>query len=81
MKVKVQVGEWMSVYHTVVGWIDIPDEVPVIEENIMFYIDENGVDIEKEDVDWSTVTHEEWDNESLKILEQQPDIENQKDKK
>lgn len=79
MKVKVQVGEWMAVYHTVVGWVDIPDEVPLTEANAMFYIDENGVDIEKEDIDWSTVTHEEWDSEGLKILDLQPDTENQKD--
>jgi len=73
MKVKVQVGEWIAVYHNVVGWIDIPDEIPVTEANAMFYINEEGVDIEKEDVDWSTLTHEEWDDESIKILETQKD--------
>lgn len=75
MKVKVQVDEWIAVRHNVVGWIEIPDEIPATEENAMFYIGENGVDIEKEDIDWGSVVHEEWDNETLKILEIQPDDE------
>lgn len=81
MKVKVQVDEWIAVRHNVVGWIEIPDEVTATEENTMLYIYENGVDIEEEDIDWGSVIHEEWDKETLKILEQQPDMENQKDEK
>lgn len=81
MQVKVQIGEWIAVYHTVVGWVEIPDDQPINEENVLFYAEENGVDIEKEDVDWSTVTHEEWDSDSVKILEEQSDIINITEKK
>lgn len=78
MKVKVQVDEWIAVRHNVVGWVEMPDEVTATEANVMFYIGENGIDIEKEDIDWGSVVHEEWDNETLKILETQPDEEGEK---
>ena len=69
-QVKIQIGEWIAVYHTVVGYVSIPEDQPINKENVLFYANEDGVDIENEDVDWSTVTHEEWDSDSVKILEQ-----------
>ena len=73
MLVKVKVGEWINVYHDMVGWVELPDDQEINETNVKNAIEENGVDIEKEDLDWTTEDHEKWDFEGLKILETQKD--------
>lgn len=69
MQVKVEMGEWLTVYQRFVGWVEIPDGEKVSEENIKKYIDEKGVDFEKNEYDWTTEEHEDWDFDGLKVLD------------
>ena len=69
MKVKIEMGEWVSVYQRFVGWVDIPDDQEITPETIEEAINNKGVDYEKNDYDWTTEDHEEWDFDDYKVLD------------
>lgn len=69
MLVKIEMGEWISVYQRFVGWIEMPDNKEITPKNIEQAIDKKGIDFEKNEYDWTTEDHEDWDFDGLKILD------------
>lgn len=65
---KIQYGEWVSVYETVVAYID--SDVEPTKENLQELIEKNGVDYCMEDFDWTTQESEELDLQPFEILEE-----------
>lgn len=69
MLVKVEMGEWVNVYHRFVGWVEMPDNEEITPENLEKAIDNKGVDFEKDEYDWTTEDHDEWDFDGFEILD------------
>lgn len=73
---KVQIGEWVSVYSTQTIVIDTDKKIDnMTPEQLARLLDEDDkttFEIAKEDFDWSTEEHEDWDrNNEFKILDKQ----------
>lgn len=65
MKYKILAGEWVSVYSTQTLIVDTDKDLESLtSEQIVDLLesdDNTTYEIEKEDFDWSTEEHEEWD--------------------
>lgn len=73
---KIQIGEWVKVYSTQTLVIDTDDTLDkMTAKQLANYIDNSNaiqsrVEIVKEDFDWTTEEHEDWDRQGeVKILE------------
>ena len=73
---KIQIGEWVNVYSTQTLVIDTNAKLDnMTAEQLANFIDtsnanESRVEVVKEDFDWTTEEHEDWDRQGeVKILE------------
>lgn len=71
---KIQIGEWVSVYSTQTVVIDTDAKLDDMSaEQLANFIDtsnanESRVEIIKEDFDWTTEEHEDWDRQGEVII-------------
>ena len=73
---KILVGEWVSVYSTQTLVVDTDKKIDnMTAEQLARLLDEDdgtSFEVAKEDFDWSTEEHEDWDrNGEFKILDKQ----------
>lgn len=72
---KIQIGEWVNVYSTQTLVIDTDAKLDNMSpEKLANFLDTTNdhIEVSKEDFDWSTEEHEDWDrNGEFKILEKQ----------
>ena len=70
---KIQIGEWVNVYSTQTLIIDTDKKLDnMTAEQLANYLDltTDSVEYNKEDFDWTTEEHEDWDRQGeVKILE------------
>ena len=72
-KYKIQIGEWVNVYSTQTLVIDTDKKLDnMTAEQLANYLDltTDNVEHSKEDFDWTTEEHEDWDRQGeVKILD------------
>lgn len=72
---KILIGEWVSVYSTQTLFVDTNAKLDNMSpEKLANFLDTTSdpIEVSKEDFDWSTEEHEDWDrNGEFKILDKQ----------
>ena len=82
-KYKVLMGEWVSVYTTQTMIVETDKDIENMNAEqvaqLLDYDDNTTYEIEKEDFDWTTEEHEDWDRHTdcgFTVLEQTKENEN-----
>lgn len=76
MKYKITAGEWVNVYATQTLIIDTNvDLEKASPEQIKLLLEDGNAsyEIEREDFDWTTEEHDDWDKNGIKVLEKMED--------
>lgn len=76
MKYKITAGEWVNVYATQTLIIDTNvDLEKASPEQIKLLLEDGSAsyEIEREDFDWTTEEHDDWDKNGIKVIEKLED--------